>query len=202
MKVFIIAFLVALTSASDDKIVNGQAQPANSVKFIANIKRSGSLMCGGSLLTNNYVVSAAHCEYSTPSRLTITVGDVTLATTESSEQIFKVVRQIPHESYSSSTMQNDIMLIELDGTVTLNEYVETVKLPSASPVVGSMCTVFGWGTTSSGGSISNKLMGVDVPVVSNDDCDTYLYYRNSIYPGMLCMGYLETGGYDSCQVVL
>ena len=63
-----------------------------------------------------------------------------------------------------------------------------------------MCTVYGWGTTSSGGSISNRLMGVDVPVVSNDDCDTYLYYRNSIYPGMLCMGYLETGGYDSCQV--
>ena len=43
-------------------------------------------------------------------------------------------------------------------------------------------------------------MGVDVPVLSNDDCDTYLYYRGSIFPGMLCMGYLEDGGKDSCQV--
>ena len=50
------------------------------------------------------------------------------------------------------------------------------------------------------GSISNNLRGVDVPVISNDDCDTYLYYRGAIHPGMICMGYLEAGGYDSCQV--
>merc|ERR1712121_527038 len=117
-KLFIVALVVALASASDDKIVNGQAQPANSVKFIANIKRSGSLMCGGSLVTSKYVISAAHCEYSVPSRLTITVGDVSLLTTESSEQVFGVVCQIPHESYSSSNQEHDIMLIELDGTVT------------------------------------------------------------------------------------
>ena len=43
-------------------------------------------------------------------------------------------------------------------------------------------------------------MGVNVPVMSNDDCDTYLYYRGSILDGMICMGYLESGGYDSCQV--
>merc|ERR1712002_549724 len=94
------------------------------------------------------------------SRLTVTVGDVTLASTESSEQIFKVVRQIPHEQYSSSGQDNDIMLLELSGTVTLNQYVETVRLPSASPAVGTVCTVYGWGTTSSGGSISNNLRGV------------------------------------------
>merc|ERR1739838_607567 len=43
-------------------------------------------MCGGSLVTTKYVVSAAHCEYSSPNRLTVTVGDVTLMATESTEQ--------------------------------------------------------------------------------------------------------------------
>merc|ERR1739838_595004 len=156
-------------------------------------------MCGGSLVTTKYVVSAAHCEYSSPNRLTVTVGDVTLMATESTEQVFGVVRQIPHDDYSSSDQEHDIILIELDGTFSLNRYVEVVALPRSSPSVGTMCTVYGWGTTSSGGSISNKLMGVDVPVLSNDDCDTYLYYRGSIFPGMLCMGYLEDGCKDSCQ---
>ena len=55
-----------------------------------------------------------------PSRLTVTVGDVTLLSTEASEQVFGVVRQIAHESYSSSDMQNDIMLIELDVSCCLN----------------------------------------------------------------------------------
>merc|ERR1739838_1071384 len=109
-----VALLVAMASASDDKIVNGNVQPANSVKFIANIKRSGSLMCGGSLVTTKYVVSAAHCKYSSPNRLTVTVGDVTLMSTEATEQVFGVVRKIPHEDYSSSDQEHDIMLIELD----------------------------------------------------------------------------------------
>ena len=52
---------------------------------------------------------------STPSVLTITVGDVTLGTAESTEQVFRVVRQIVHEDYGATTAQeHDIMLIELD----------------------------------------------------------------------------------------
>ena len=52
--------------------------------------------------------------FSSPNRLTVTVGDVTLMATESTEQVFGVVRQIPHEDYSSSDQEHDIMLIELD----------------------------------------------------------------------------------------
>ena len=51
---------------------------------------------------------------SSPNRLTVTVGDVTLMSTEATEQVFGVVRQIPHEDYSSSDQEHDIMLIELD----------------------------------------------------------------------------------------
>ena len=50
-------------AASDDKIVGGTVSAAHAAPFIANIKRSGSLMCGGSLVSTGYVVSAAHCEY-------------------------------------------------------------------------------------------------------------------------------------------
>merc|ERR1712159_359956 len=155
MKLFLVALLCGLAAASDDKIVGGTVSDAHAAPFIANIKRSGSLMCGGSLVAPGYVVSAAHCEYNIPSRLTVTVGDVTLSKTESSEQVFNVVQQIPHESYSSSTMQNDIMIIVLSGTANLNSYVSLVTLPAANVdvAVGTECTVYGWGTTSSGGSI-------------------------------------------------
>jgi len=201
MKFFIVALLCGIAAASDDKIVGGTVSDAHAAPFIANIKRSGSLMCGGSLVAPGYVVSAAHCEYNIPSRLTVTVGDVTLARTESSEQVFNVVQQIPHEQYSSSSQQNDIMIIVLSGTANLNSYVSLVTLPTAGVdvAVGTECTVYGWGTTSSGGSISNSLRQVTVPIISNDDCDTYPYYRNQIYPTMMCAGLLNEGGKDSCQ---
>merc|ERR1712136_153597 len=118
MKFFIVALLCGIAAASDDKIVGGNVSDAHAAPFIANIKRSGSLMCGGSLVAPGYVASAAHCEYNIPSRLT-----VTLAKTESSEQVFNVVQQIPHEQYSSSNQQNDIMIIVLSGTANLNSYV-------------------------------------------------------------------------------
>merc|ERR1712015_130269 len=199
MKFFIVALLCGIAAASDDKIVGGTVSDAHAAPFIANIKRSGSLMCGGSLVTPGYIVTAAHCEYNIPSRLTVTVGDVTLSRTEANEQTFNVVSQIPHEDYSSSNQQNDIMIIVLQGTATTNSYVQTVTLPTSDAAVGTECTVYGWGTTSSGGSISNSLRQVTVPVISNDDCDTYPYYRNQIYPTMLCAGLLNEGGKDSCQ---
>ena len=52
-----------ITAASDDKIVGGTVAAPHAAPFIANIRRSGSLMCGGSLVAPGYVISAAHCEY-------------------------------------------------------------------------------------------------------------------------------------------
>merc|ERR1712018_1073747 len=62
---------------------------------------------------------------------------------------------------------------------------------------GTMCTVSGWGTTSSGGSLASTLMKVSVPVVSDDDCRD-AYGQSDITDSMICAG-LEEGGKDSCQ---
>merc|ERR1712241_1622333 len=95
MKFFIVALLCGIAAASDDKIVGGTVSSAHAAPFIANIRRSGSLMCGGSLVAPGYVLSSAHCEYSMVNRLTVTVGDITLSQTESTEQVFGVVVQTP-----------------------------------------------------------------------------------------------------------
>jgi len=201
MKFFIVALLCGLAAASDDKIVGGSIAAPHAAPFIANIRRSGSLMCGGSLVAPGYVISAAHCEYSMVNRLTVTVGDITLSQAESSEQVFSVVAQTPHEDYDPSIYLNDIMILTLQGNAQVNSYVQLVTLPTAGVdvAVGTMCTVYGWGTTSSGGSISDSLRQVDVPVVSNDECDDFFYYRGAIYDTMICMGYQVDGGKDSCQ---
>merc|ERR1712142_874508 len=129
MKFFIVALLCGLAAASDDKIVGGTVSDAHAAPFIANIRRSGSLMCGGSLVAPGYVLSAAHCEYSMVNRLTVTVGDITLSQTESSEQVFGVVTQTPHEDYDPSLYLNDIMILTLQGEAMETDAVQWVPLP-------------------------------------------------------------------------
>ncbi len=77
-------------------------------------------------------------------------------------------------------------------------YVQPVKLPEAGhrPEAGSDAVVSGWGTLSSGGSISEVLQFVVVPVVGHDDCNDA--YGGDIHEeSMICAG---VAGKDSCQV--
>jgi len=197
-QVFSLLFLcVAVALASDDRIVGGDVQAANSVKYIANIKRDGGLMCGGSLITSRFILTAAHCYYSAQHILSVTVGDVTLDTHEASEQTLGVLRQVPHENYEPSTYENDIMVIEMDGYIIMNQYVQTASLSVSAPSVGTMCSVYGWGRTSYGDQISNELRGVDVPVLSKEACQTH--YGSFIQDSMICLGYLGVGGKDACM---
>lgn len=102
--------------------------------------------------------------------------------------------------YSSSNYNCDI------GLVKLNEPVDITKGP-INPVclaekhkafIGANSVVAGWGATSEGGSLSNKLLQVEVPVWSNAECKMSGYGKNRITDNMLCAGFKE-GGKDACQ---
>ncbi|XP_037129331.1 trypsin-2-like [Syngnathus acus] len=86
--------------------------------------------------------------------------------------------------------------LKLEQPATLNQYVKPVALPSSCAPGGTMCKVSGWDNTISSTADRNKLQCLDIPILSDKDC-------NNSYPGMItdamfCAGYLE-GGKDSCQ---
>ncbi|KAK5921854.1 hypothetical protein CgunFtcFv8_019175 [Champsocephalus gunnari] len=88
------------------------------------------------------------------------------------------------------------MLIKLSKPATLNQYVQAVALPSSCASAGTMCTVSGWGSTQSSTADGNKLQCLNIPILSDRDCDNS--YPGMITDAMFCAGYLE-GGKDSCQ---
>lgn len=88
----------------------------------------------------------------------------------------------------------------------LNEPVDVMK-PPLNPIclaekykafIGENSVVAGWGATSEGGGLSNKLLQVEVPVWSNAECKMSGYGKNRITENMLCAGFKE-GGKDACQ---
>uniref|UniRef100_F6WT44 Cationic trypsin-like n=1 Tax=Ciona intestinalis TaxID=7719 RepID=F6WT44_CIOIN len=203
MKVFILALLVAAAGnyavADDDKIIGGQLTSPGDLPYIVNLKRFGSLMCGGSILSANWAMSAAHCNAAAAS-LTVTAGDYSLSNNDGTEQASSVVRTVPHPQYNSNTMENDIMLLQLSSSISQNSHVTFATLPAAfnDPAVGTVCKVSGWGNTQIVGSnYPDKPYSVQVPIISNSDCNNA--YGGGIYDGMMCLGLLGTGGKDSCQ---
>ncbi|XP_073702764.1 trypsin-1-like [Garra rufa] len=190
-----LVFLVLLGAAfalDDDKIVGGYECTPHSQPWQVSLN-SGYHFCGGSLVNENWVVSAAHCY---KSRIEVRLGEHNIVVNEGSEQFIDSVKVIRNPNYDSYTLDSDVMLIKLSAPASLNGYVQPVSLPSGCASAGTKCSVTGWGNTMSSTADSNKLQCLEIPILSDSDC------RNS-YPGMItdtmfCAGYLE-GGKDSCQ---
>jgi secreted trypsin-like serine protease len=186
------------------RIVGGEdAYPGEFPHQIALLRGGvgGSLMCGGSLVAADYVVTAGHCcDGQSASRLGVRVGNHHLYEDDPDQADIAVQTVMLHEDYDSWTINNDICLLKLSGSADLSSSViGTISLPSQGEEysAGTMCTVSGWGTTSEGGSLGQILQKVEVPVVSDDDCRDS-YGQNDIADHMICAGYPQ-GGKDSCQ---
>merc|ERR1739843_74411 len=143
----------------------------------------GSLMCGGSIVGSNKVITAGHCcDGMSASNLGVEVGSHSL-----------------YEDDDSWNINNDICMLTLEGSISMGSNVGTIGLPSSMEeyAEGTICTVSGWGTTTEGGSLARVLQKVDVPVVSDEHCRD-AYGQSEITDSMICAG-LDQGGKDSCQ---
>ncbi|XP_051550510.1 trypsin-2-like [Myxocyprinus asiaticus] len=192
MKTLVLLVLLGAAFAQTDVwIVGGNECEPHSKPWQALVISSVG-RCGGSLINENWVVSAAHCYKSSDSGIEVRLGKHNIAVDECTEQTILSEHVIPHPKYNPRPLDNDIMLIKLSKPATLNEYVQPVGLPTSYPPAGTRCNVSGWGLTNiSTGDVPDKLQCLEVPTVSDRDC-------NNSYPGfitesMFCAGYLEGG---------
>merc|ERR1711887_48581 len=186
------------------RIVGGtEAYPGEFPHQIALLRGGvgGSLMCGGSLVGRDMVVTAGHCcDGQSANRLGVRVGNHHLYSDDPDQKDIAVSRVNLHPQYDSWTITNDICILDLAESADFSSSViDSISLPYDGEEYssGTMCTVSGWGTSSSGGSLASVLMKVDVPVVSDDDCRD-AYGQSDIADSMICAG-LDAGGKDSCQ---
>ena len=157
-----------------------------------------SMGCGGSLLTNQVVLTAAHCVSGTGSNtsITATLGVVDLQSSSAIKVKSKYVYRSPQ--YVNYDRGNDWALIKLASPVN---GVPLITLATSTSANTGNFTIMGWGSTSEGGAQQRYLRKATVPFVSDSVCGGA--YRdagdNFVDNAMICAGFMDQGGVDTCQ---
>ncbi|XP_060234793.1 transmembrane protease serine 11D [Meriones unguiculatus] len=187
-----------LITLSEERILGGTLTETGDWPWQVSLQLSNVHHCGGVLISNSWVLTAAHCfrSYSNPQRWTATFGISTV------RPILRVkIRAIlAHDGYSLITRDNDIAVVLLDRPVTFTRNIHRVCLPAPTQNVthGSVAYVTGWGSLTYGGNTVTHLRQGQVRIISNDVCNEPASYGGSVLPGMLCAG-VPSGAVDACQ---
>ncbi|WP_281557073.1 trypsin-like serine protease [Thalassomonas sp. RHCl1] len=172
------------------QIVGGSVTAPYSKPYQVALLLNGQQGCGGTLISSEWVLTAAHClgQVST-NTLTVKVGAHSLRANDGDTH--RVSQIITHENWRSGGYQTgyDIGLLRL-ATPADNRYTPA-KLPTAAiesqyAGVGSYVTVSGWGLTSNNGSPSDVLREVPLPVLSNASCSSQL--QSNVPNSVICGG--------------
>ncbi|XP_077141223.1 granzyme A-like [Ranitomeya variabilis] len=204
MKHFLILLLSAASLLVSEgkrwKIINGNEAIPHSRPYMALIyfeTETEEMICGGSLIRPNWVLTAGHC-HKWWSQTTVSLGAHSLEGNEAGVQKFSIKKSFPHPKYNRQNLKNDIRLMKLNDSAKLGKTVQLLQLPNTfeDTAAGTVCETAGWGWTERKDN-AEFLREVNINVLDRKTCQGRWGKKANITNNLICT-VVGPKGQDTC----
>ncbi|XP_017840080.1 serine protease nudel [Drosophila busckii] len=195
---------VAESETKKGRIVGGAYTEALQWPFVVAIYRDGKFHCGGTVYSERWIISAAHCVINhNKYYYEVRAGLLRRKSYSPATQIQTVTHVVVHMGYERRTMRNDLSLLRVAAPLQFNRWVQPICMPDKGrttfgddwiwgPEEHTLCTVVGWGAIREKGPSSDPLRQVILPI--RKDCTD----AEDRAAEDICAGDPH-GGRDACQ---
>ncbi|XP_045487398.1 chymotrypsin-2-like [Pieris rapae] len=178
------------------RIVGGKDAPNGGIPYQVSLRSIyGSHFCGGSILSERWILTAAHCTVgSSTGSVKVVVGTNSLV--DGGEK-YSVDKIIVHEGYDGGLIFNDISLVKVTKDIVFGDRVKPISLPEFNTNADTELLLTGWGRLSYPGNLPDVLQMINVTALSVDECQSLFSGINPVFDSQICS--LTKAGEGACH---